>query len=269
MSFKLNLKAKINLDRLLQKLTLTIREPPGKLWLDKGLTGDLLDMTDFEHKKVRDLHLYLGPPDGEVMEVAVLDNELAIYRTTVADVALRRSPFWQEIFSIRNIRKIMNDKDVIISKGKASLKRLHANALALLDLTYGSDDLAIMLEDARKGLDQNSIAQIQESLDLFVNLLGFQPMSFGWLEQGLQIFARAKFNNGADPVFEHIILFDVETLFLGLKKGVFSQQSDSDRDWVMKYDRGEKFPDLQGIDVFNFLAELALEKARDTKNEKQ
>jgi len=30
----------------------------------------------------------------------------------------------------------MNDKDVIISKGKESLKGLHSNALALLDLTH-------------------------------------------------------------------------------------------------------------------------------------
>ena len=60
----------------------------------------------------------------------------------------------------------MNDKDVIISKGKESLKRLHANALALLDLTY-----------------------IQESLDLFVDLLDFEPLLLDVLEQDLQIFA--------------------------------------------------------------------------------
>jgi hypothetical protein len=44
MSFKENLKAKIKLDILLQKLVSTIREPPGKRWLDKVLTQELLDM---------------------------------------------------------------------------------------------------------------------------------------------------------------------------------------------------------------------------------
>lgn len=262
MSFKENLKAKINLDRLLQKLVSTIREPPGKRWLDKVLTQELLDMTDLKHEKVSYLHLYIRPLEGEIMEVLVFDNELPIYHTTVADVALRKSPYWQQMFSIRNIRKIMNDQDVIISKGKESLKSLHANAMALLDLTYTRDDLTLLLEDARQGLDQKSIAQIQESFDLFFELLDFQPVSLGVLEQDLQIFAGPKLNGGAVPTFEHLILFDEETLSLGLKKGAFSPENDLDLAWVMQYVRGEKTADLKGIDVFKFLVELALDKAQ-------
>jgi hypothetical protein len=261
MSFKENLKAKINLDRLLQKLDSTIREPPGKRWLDKVLTQELLDMTDLRHEKVSHLHLYIRPLEGEIMEVLVFDNELPIYHTTVADAALRKSPHWKQMFSIRNIKKIMNDQDVIISKGKESLKRLHANAMALLDLTYTRDDLTLLLEDARQGLDKKSITQIQESFDLFFELLDFQPVSLGVLEQDLQIFARPKLNGGAVSVFEHLILFDEETLSVGLKKGAFSPQSDLDLAWVTKYARSEEPADLKGIDVFKFLVELALDKA--------
>ena len=222
MSFKENLKAKINLDRLLRKLVSTIREPPGKRWLDKVLTQELLDMTDLEHKKFRDLHLYIRPLEGENMEVLVFDNELPIYHTSVADVALRKTPRWQEMFSIRNIKKIMNHHDVLVSKGKESLKRLHANAMAQLDLTYTRDDLTLLLEDARGGLERKSIGQIQESLDLFVDLLDFEPVSLGGQEQDLQLFARPKLNGGTVPSFEHLILFDEENLSLGLKTGAFS-----------------------------------------------
>ena len=262
MSFKENLKAKIRLDRLLQQLVSTIREPPGRWWLDKVLTQELLDMTDLEHEKVRDLHLYIRPLEGEIMEVLVFDNELPIYHTTVADVALRKSPYWQEMVSIRNIRKIMNDKDVIISKGKESLKRLHANAMALLDLTYARDDLTLLLEDARRGLEQKSITLIQESLDLFFELLDFQPVSLEVLVKDLKIFAGPKLDGGSVPAFEHLVLFDEETLSLGLKKGAFSPQSDLDLAWVIKYARGGERADLQGIDVFEFLAEMALKKVR-------
>jgi len=262
MSLKDNLKAKTKLDRLLHKLVSTIREPPGRRWLDKVLTQELLDMTDFEHKKVRDLHLYIRPLKGEIMEVVVFDNELAIYHTTVADVALRKSPHWKETFSIRNIKKIMYDQDVIVSKAKESLKRIHTNALSLLDLRYTRDDLALLLEDARQGLEQKSVAQIQESFDLFFELLDFQPVSLGVLEQNFQIFAGPRLNGGDGLTFEHLILFDEETLLLGLKKGAFSPQSDLDLAWVMKYARSEEPVDLQGMDVFEFLAELALEKAQ-------
>ena len=70
MSFKENLKAKMKLDRLFQSLVSTTREAPGRRWLDKELTKELLSMTDFEYKKVRDLHLYIRPLEGEIMEVA-------------------------------------------------------------------------------------------------------------------------------------------------------------------------------------------------------
>jgi hypothetical protein len=265
MSFKENLKAKIKLDRVFQSLVSTVREPPGRRWLDKDLTKELLARTDFEYKKVRGLHLYIRPLEGEIMEVAVLDNELPIYHTTVDDVTLRKSPYWQQMFSIRNVRKIMNDHDVIASKGKESLKRLHANSLALLDLTYTRDDLAPLLEDARRGLERKSIEQIQESLDLFFELLDFEPVSLAVLEPHFQSFARPKVNGGIVPSFEHLVLFDEENLSLGLKKGAFSPQSDSDLAWVMRYARREETADLQGIDVFEFLAELAMVKAQAQK----
>jgi len=262
MPLKENLKVKIKLDRLLQRLISTCREPPGRRWLDKGLTKELLGMTDFEYKKVRDLHLYIRPLEGEIMEVAVLDNELSIYHTTVDDVTLRKSPYWQQMFSIRNVRKIMNDHDVIASKGKESLKRLYAVALALLDLTYTRDDLTLVLEDARRGLEQETIEQIQESLDLFVQLLGFQPLSLEVLEPGFQNFARPKLNGAIVPGFEHLVLFNEEDLSLAVKKGTFMPQSDSELGWVIRYARGEETADLQGIDVFEFLAELAMVKAQ-------
>ena len=156
----------------------------------------------------------------------------------------------------------MNDHDVIASKGKESLKRLHVSALALLDLSYTRDDLAPLLEDARRGLERKSIEQIQESLDLFFELLDFRPVSLEVLEPGFQSFARPKVNGGAVPGFEHLVLLNEENLSLGLKKGAFSPQSDSDLGWVMQYARGEGRADLQGIAVFEFLAELAAAKAR-------
>jgi hypothetical protein len=265
MSFKENLKAKIKLDRILQSLVSTVREPPGRRWLDKLLTKKLLAMTDFEHKKARNLDLYIRPLEGEIVEVAVLDNELPIYHTTVDDVALRKSPYWQQMFSIGNVRKIMNDHDVIASKGKESLKRLHVNALAQLDLTCTRDDLALLLEDARRGLEQKSISEIRELLDVFVNLLDFQPLLLGVLEPRFQSFARPKVNGGGVPSFEHLILFDEEKVLIGLKKGAFSPQSDSDLRWVMRYVRGEETAVLQGIDVFEFLAGLAVVKAQAQK----
>jgi hypothetical protein len=264
MSFKENLKTKIKADRLLHQLSSTMKEPPGKWWVDKILIQELLAMTDYLPEKFRDLHLSVRPLEGEIMEVLVLDNELAIYHTSVADVGLRKSPFWQEMISIRNIRKIMNHHDVLVSKGKESLKRIHANALALLDLTYTRDDLMLLVEEARKGLEHKSVEKVQESLDLFVELVDFEPLVLDILKQDLQVYAGPGSEDGSGATFEHLILFDQETLSSGLKKGAFSPEDDMDLAWVMKYVRGEKTADLKGIDVFKFLTDLALEKAKVT-----
>jgi len=259
MSFKKNLKAKIQLDRLLRKLSATIRETPGQRRLDKDLTRKLIDMTDFEHIKVRDLHLYVRPYEEEIKEVLVLDNELPIYHTTVDDVALRKSPEWKEMFSIRNIKRVLNDQDVIASKGRESLKRLYADALALLDLHHDRSDLELLVEDARQGLELKSPGQVQESFDLFFELLDFQPLSLGVLEQDLQVFARPTIAGGTAGTFEHPIFFEEKTLLVGMKKGSFSPQSDLDLAWVTQYAQGKETADLQGSKVFEFLAELALE----------
>jgi hypothetical protein len=263
MSFKENLKAKIKLDNLFHKINTTIRETPGQRRLDKGLTQELIDMTDLEHKKVRDLHVYVRPFEGEIMEVLVFDNELPIYHTTVDDVALRKSPEWKEMFSIKNIKKVMNDQDVIVSKGKESLKKIYDSAVALLDLTYTRDDLAVLVADGRQGLEEKSSEKIQESLDLFFELLDFQPVSLGILEHDLQIFARQKTNGEKAAVFEDPVFFDEDNMSLGLRKGKLSPQKDLDLAWVMQYAQGEKAADLQGPEVFEFLAELAMEKSQN------
>jgi hypothetical protein len=180
----------------------------------------------------------------------------------VDDVALRKNPYRQQMFSVKNIKKIMNDQDVIISKGKESLKRLHANTLALLDLTYTRDDLKRLLRDALQGLERKDISQIRESFDLFFELLEFQPVFLGLLDQDLRIFTGPKLNGGAVSAFEHLILFDEETLSLGLKEGIFSAQSDLDLAWVTQYAQEEETADLKGTDVFKFLVELVLDNGQ-------
>ena len=78
MSFIENLRAKIQLDRLVQKILSTMRETPGQRRLDKELTKKLIEATDLVFVRSRDLDLYVRPLEGEISEVLVFDNELPI-----------------------------------------------------------------------------------------------------------------------------------------------------------------------------------------------
>jgi len=258
MSFKENIRTKIRIDLLVQTLSVTIRDTPGNRYLDKNLMRELLCMTDFKHMQVRDLDLYVRSLEGEINEVLVFDNELAIYHTTVSDAAMRKSPNWKEMFSIRNIRKILNDQDVVVSKGRESLKRVHANALALLDLSCTAEDIEALVAEARLDWEQKSLLRIQESFDVFFELLDFQPVSLGVLEHDVQAFARPKADGERAREYEHLILFDRDNLWVRLMKGKFLPQRDLDLARAMQCARGEVAPDLEGTQVFQFLAELAL-----------
>lgn len=261
MGFKENLKAKIHLDRVYRKVVHTIKEPPDTpRWVDKDLTREILDRTDFEYKKEGNLPLYIRPLREDTMEILVLDNELPVYHTTVEDVILRKNPHWQEMFSIRNVRKIMNDQDVVVSRGRKSLERLRAIALARLDLTFTREDVLALVEDARRAIEEGTAESIRESLDLFFELLGFETVYFEVLEPDLQFFGRSRTDGGGTPLYENLIVLNEDALSIGMKKGDFSPKNDSDLAWVTRYAQGQERADLRDLEVFQFLSELALEQ---------
>lgn len=261
MGFKENLKAKIHLDRVYRRVAHTIKEPPDTpRWVDKDLTREILDRTDFEYKKEGNLPLYIRPLREDTLEILVLDNELPVYHTTVEDVILRKNPHWQEMFSIRNVRRIMNDQDVVVSRGRKSLERLHAIALAHLDLTFTREDVLALVEDARRAIEAGAAESLRESLDLFLELLGFETVYLKVLEPDLQFFGRSRTDDGGTPFYEHLLVLNEETLSIGLKKGDFSPKDQSDLQWVTRYAQGLERADLRNLEVFQFLAELALQR---------
>jgi hypothetical protein len=48
--------------------------PAWEGWVENVLIQELLDMPDLEHRKFRDLHLYIRPLEGEIIEVLVFDS---------------------------------------------------------------------------------------------------------------------------------------------------------------------------------------------------
>jgi hypothetical protein len=264
MSFKENLKTKVELDRLVRNLYATLREIPGQRHVDKGLMKTLLAKTDLTVKKARDLELYVRPLKGETLEILVFDNELAIYHSTVGDVALRKSPDWKEMFSIRNVRRILDDRDVVVCKGKESIRRIYGNAISGLDLSYTEKDMASLAADGRRALEQRSLEGVDETLELFSEVLGLQAVNLPILGEDLQALARPKANGGEPSLLEHLILFAEERLWIALRRGTFSLDNELDLAKIGACARGEEPPDLEGSAVFQFLADLAL-KNREWK----
>ena len=112
MSFKENLLKKIQIDRLADRVSASLKpREDGVVKVDKSAMQQLLEMASYRHLHERDLDLYISP---DTTRILVLDNELARYATSVEDVALRKSPTLKEMLSIRNAIKILNDSDVVV-----------------------------------------------------------------------------------------------------------------------------------------------------------
>jgi len=90
------------------------------------------------------------------------------------------------------------------------------------------------------------------------------PLDFKFLAWKLQLSITALISCSS----EHLLLFNEKCLSIGLKKGPFSPEKDSDLARVMQYVRGKEPDDLQGVDVFKFLVELARDKAQTGKGRK-
>ncbi len=174
MGFKENLLQKIRIDRLAERVLATLGPAGSDVKLDKGAMRELLGLSPYEHRRERDLDLYVresgeGPPS-----ILVLDNELPIYRTTAADVAMRKSPEVGEMVKIGNIIKILKDSDVKTSRKADSLREVQAACIARLDLAFNAEDINGIRRDGIASIESRYAEGVEESLTLFGELLGFR-----------------------------------------------------------------------------------------------
>jgi len=175
MAFKENLLQKIRIDQLGAQVLASITPEGAESKLDKPAMRQLLSLSPYQHTRERDLDLYVRESGAGSPEVLVLDNELPIYRTTVTDVAMRKSPDVAEMVRPRNIIKILRDSDVKISRKAESLKAVQAACIAQLDLSFKDEDIDDLRRDGIASLESNYAEGVNETLALFAELLGYRP----------------------------------------------------------------------------------------------
>jgi hypothetical protein len=174
MGFKENLLQKMHIDHLARKVIASIGPPGSGRRIDKEAMVRLLETGAFEKIRKRDLELYVLEGDAADGKILVLDNDLAVYHTSADDVALRKSPYIKEMVRIRNIKKILNDADVVESKKEASVRTVQNYCIEALDLRYAAADIEALAGEGAAALEAGDAAAVREALDLFAELLGYQ-----------------------------------------------------------------------------------------------
>jgi hypothetical protein len=262
MPFKANLLAKLKIDRLAHTVIASLKPTESGTKVDKAAMRSLLEMSSYEYQKARDLDLYVQDIEDKQKKILVLDGELPIYRTTVDDVAMRKSPLIKEMVKIRNIIKILKDSDVKLSRKDESVKAVQDECINQLDLSFEESDIAEIAEDGRASLERDFSDGVIECLDLFSELLDYRPppkpfrISRSHITGDLQTKAAGEVTYGPMAIY---------SMVHGSLKFIDDRISSFDKpkiELVQDIAAGNQKATLEGPQVFDHLQELVLEKKK-------
>ena len=260
MSFKENLLTKIKIDKLADKVVASIGPAESGRKVDKDAMRSLLEMSPYQHQKVRDLDLFVQEIDGDQKKIFVLDNELPIYRTTIDDVAIRKSPLIKEMVKIRNIIKILKDSDVKLSRKDASVKSLQKECIDQLDLSFNASDIDEIAADGKASLERDYPDGVIESLELFAELLNYKPAPKAFQLGRHKIIGKLTPKSGEEVLFGPIIIY---SLIHGTLKAIEEQISSFDKtkiELIQQVATGKQKAAAEGAEVFEYLKNKVLQK---------
>ncbi len=264
MSFKDNLKKKITIDQVAGRVLASFR-PPGSIQkVDLESMRTLLKMSAYQYNKERDLDLYYKDQMTQTPQIVVLDNELPLYRTTIEDVVLRKSPTVKEMISIRKAIRILNDKDVLVSKREETVQTVQKEGIDLLDLAFGEADLALIEKDGNIALHHNQPEGVLEGIELFAEILDYRRPPSGVFPDHLTVVGLRVETRDKKRIWGPLIIYNTECNKLKL---IVDQFESTDRDKIddlLQIADGFKTADLEGAAVFEFLKRSALKKERQT-----
>lgn len=262
-SFKENLLKKIEIDGLANRVVTTLGPSGSGKKADLDAMRRLLAMGPYAHQKERDMDLYLLTDDPGKTTILVLDNELPFYRTSVDDVALRKSPTIKEMISIRNAVKILNDQDVVTSKREISVGLVRKACIQKLDLAFDEKDLEAIAADGKAALDAGDAGAVIQALTLFEELLGYVTPDRGFQVKGYRITGRITEEDNAVLRFGPIVILDETGGNLMLSEESIRSADKDKSERLEKIAAGDRKADREGEDVFAFLREKALRISYD------
>ncbi|MCF8037042.1 MAG: hypothetical protein K9K62_09235 [Desulfobacteraceae bacterium] len=217
MSFKENLKQKIEIDRMARRALDSLEPGEDGVRIDKEAVRGLLETAGYESRVERDMELFSRDFTADPPEIIVLDNELPLFRTMLSDVVLRRNPFLKEMLSIRNAIRILNDKDVVRARRADTVMKLHGRCVMQLDLRYNRADIESIQEDGATALEANQPEAAAEALTLFAELLDLHLAPAASKLQGFLILGRRTTDEAGSPAFGNpLIIYNQGEGALGL-----------------------------------------------------
>lgn len=262
MGFRENLLRKIHINRLATRVIGSIDPTDSAKRIDIESMRELLEMGSYTQQKERDLNLYILNGD----HILLLDNELKIYNSSAEDIGLRKSPTVKEMISIRNAIKILNDKDVVISRKTDTVERIHKDMIDKLDLSFGEDDIESMVNDGIDAYNNNYTDGVVEILTLFAELLKYVNVPKAFRMPHHHIWGEKTETKSGRGLFGPAIIFGLMHNKLKMIENALNSEDNADIEKFQQVVKGEIDADLSDSAVFNALKRGVLKKHHKTGN---
>lgn len=233
----------------------SIGPPDSGRKVDKQTMRSLLEMGSYQFIQERDLDLYILQEDADLKRILVLDNELAIYKTTVEDIVLRKSPIVKEMLNIRNIIKILNDKDVVVSKKEKSVKTIQEECIDMLDLSYDASDIEEIEKDGAAALERGDADGVIEALTLFAELLEYSPPPKAMKTGDHHVIGALSKGKNNEDLFGPIVMYSLTYNLLKLIEEQLSSLDKGKIELMHQIAIGKEKASKEGPGVFAYLKE--------------
>jgi hypothetical protein len=258
MSFKENLLKKIKINELVKGSRKTIGPADGTLRLDTGIMAQLLEFGGYSSHKERDLTLYTLDGNIDHGRFLVLDNDLAIYQTSAADIGLRKSPTVKEMVTIRNIKKILVDTDVVLSRKEESLNTIQRECIDQLDLHFEASDIDNLAKEGTTGLENGDADQVLETLKLFSELLSFTTAPKPFRIKGFEIIGKRAQGDDGEIRFGPMVLYSPTQNTIKHIDYPIGSYDKAKVEVLHQVVKGDSNPSAEGAIVFDRLKEFIL-----------
>ncbi len=258
MSFKENLLKKIRLDRNRDDVLRSLGAASGIVKVDRHSMRYMLGESGHRHIQLRNIDMFVQEDavETEKNHIFVLDNELAVYNTTVNDVLLRKEPTLKEMISIRNAIKILNDSDVVVSKKEVSVENIYQKCLAGIDLTFTAEDIKQLGYDGRAAVEWKDSEVIKETLILFGELLSFTEAPKALKAEHMTIYGNSK----DEEVFGPVVIYNLADDSLKLVQENINIKDKENVELFHNVIKGLRDASLQGPGVIKYLADAVMDK---------
>ncbi|HUV77632.1 MAG TPA: hypothetical protein VMW06_06200 [Desulfobacterales bacterium] len=269
MSFKENLLKKIEIDKMAEQVIASMGPPDSGRKIDKKIMRSLLETTDYTYKRKRDLDLYIEDVDAEKTRILVLDNDLAVYNTSIYDVAMRKSPTVKEMMNPYNIIKILKDTDVVMSKKAVSVSTIQKECIAKLNLFFDASDIDEIAKEGLASLGKEYTDGVIESLDLFAEILNYSVAPKAFRIRHNKIVGALTQKESGEDLFGPMVLYSMIHNTLKLIDEQIGGFDKGKIEFFQQVAGGMQKASAEGPDVFQYLKAAALKRIPTPQNPKE